>query len=217
MVAVSWLGGPATPVPGDVYDSPLLPLPGALLEASGLRERCERLGAKIPSQRYLTEERATKGAVLAQLSDSTLLHISTHSCWLTPHRDSGLVLKSGTTEEGVLSMRDVSRTRLSARLAVLSACDTTRGLERPGEGEMGLPWYFLSAGCSSVIVTDWAIRDSSSVELMSEFYGRLLDPQRTKSVTICLAEAMRARMRDPAGGYRHPYFWAAYMLFGDGR
>jgi CHAT domain-containing protein len=54
----------------------------------------------------------------------------------------------------------------------------------------------------------WAINDRSSVNFMNRFYRRL----QQKDKATALADAQRQMLL--SGRYRHPYYWAAFVMVG---
>jgi CHAT domain-containing protein len=101
---------------------------------------------------------------------------------------------------------------LNAELVVLSACNTARGEERSGEGVIGLSWALLVAGCPTQVVSQWSVDDASTARLMADFYRR----QRGGAGKAEALRAAGAKLRS-AKQYRHPYYWAPFILMGDGR
>ena len=74
-------------------------------------------------------------------------------------------------EDGILTAEDVSTLDLKGTwLVTLSACDTGSGEARAGEGVMGLRRGFIEAGVQNLLMTLWPISDTSTVQIMSDFY-----------------------------------------------
>jgi hypothetical protein len=70
---------------------------------------------------------------------------------------------------------------------------------------------FLSAGVPAVVVTLWPVDDRVSAALMREFYASL---SHGKSVAAALRHAqLRIASRAATA---HPFYWAGYVLLGDG-
>ena len=74
-------------------------------------------------------------------------------------------------EDGILTAEDVSTLDLKGTwLVTLSACDTGSGEARAGDGVMGLRRGFIEAGVQNLLMTLWPISDTSTVQIMSDFY-----------------------------------------------
>jgi CHAT domain-containing protein len=58
-------------------------------------------------------------------------------------------------------------------LVVLSACETARGDQQPGDGVFGLQCAFHLAGTRNVIASLWKIDDRAAHQLMNAFYQYL--------------------------------------------
>jgi len=146
-----------------------------------------------------------------------LLHLSTHATAdeTNPER-SRIVFSPARPEDGpdYLFLKEVYELDLrGVDLATLSACDTERGKVIRGEGLQGFSRALLSAGSRAAVTTLWRVADRPTTELMKQFYFEL---GRRESK----AEALRrAKLRFLRSGtaLRHPRFWAAFVLNGDGR
>jgi CHAT domain-containing protein/lipopolysaccharide biosynthesis regulator YciM len=93
-------------------------------------------------------------------------------------------------------------------LLILSACQTAAGDER---ATLGLAGVALRSGARSTIATLWSVQDRSTTELMIHLYAALKQPDITKAEA--LRQSQLALLRSP--GYRHPYYWAAFVLIGN--
>jgi len=98
----------------------------------------------------------------------------------------------------------------------LSACETARGRFGAGEGVIGLTWALFIAGVPSTVVSQWKVESNSTRELMIDFHQRLRAPSK---VRMTKAEALRQAalklMKSPSAS--HPFYWAGFVLVGDGR
>ena len=164
----------------------------------------------------LIGELATESLFKKQdLSSYNVIHLATHG-WIDaklPSR-SGLVLglENEETEDGILQAREIFRLALEAELVTLSACQSALGALITGEGMVGLTRAFLFAGARSIVASLWNVNDKATAYFMSGFY-EFLQEGHTKSEALRRA---RVRMREHPN-YRHPYFWAPYVLIGDGK
>ena len=150
----------------------LQPLPGARKEA----EMIGRLVGVPP----LLEEEATKQAVLERISSVGLIHFAAHgnaergeiALSPIPTPNSGNAIPP--QEAYMLTMADVSRVKVRAKLVVLSCCHSGSG-EIRAEGVIGIARAFLGSGARSVLVALWAIPDLATEQLMSRFYKHLVE------------------------------------------
>jgi CHAT domain-containing protein len=143
------------------------------------------------------------------------LHFATHASLDERHPEySALVLavQNDGIDDGLLQMHEIFNLKLSADLAVLSACETGLGKEVTGEGLIGLTRAFFYAGVPSLVVSLWNVVDGPTPEFMLDFYKEL-DRRGNKAQALRSAKlAMIAR-----GGYAHPAYWAPFILLGEPR
>ena len=116
-----------------------------------------------------------------------------------------------TEEDGLLEGWEVMRMKLHARLAVLSACETARGQVSAGEGMIGLSWALLIAGCPATVVSQWKVESESNTDLMLDFHRELLSG---RAPAEALRQASLALKKNPE--YRHPFYWAPFIVVGQG-
>jgi len=93
-------------------------------------------------------------------------------------------------------------------LLCLSACQTAKGDERAA---LGLGGIAVKAGVRSVIATLWPVVDESTSLLMKEFYNQLKNPDMSKTKALQSAQINILEGAD----YRHPFFWAPFLLIGN--
>ncbi len=129
---------------------------------------------------------------------------------------SGIVLSvaADSKEDGALQMSEVMRLKLNADLVTLSACRTGLGQLLKGEGMIGLTRAFLYAGSESVVVSLWNVNDIATATLMKEFYKNL---RQGLAKDEALRQAKLELIRGRQQAWRHPYYWAAFVLVGDPR
>ncbi len=160
--------------------------------------------------RVLGEGEATRSRVLAQLPHASLLHFATHA--VTNARIpllSGLALAPQGANRW-LSGYDVLSVRLRARLTVLSACSTAEGV-LSGDGQVGLAWAFLAAGCPTVLATLWQLPDEAVPLWMEAFYRAYRAGQPADEAT---RQATLALLKHPR--FAHPRYWCAWCMIGSG-
>lgn len=129
-------------------------------------------------------------------------------------RRSGIILSldGSDKEDGILQMTEIMRLKLNADLVTLSACRTGLGKLVNGEGVLGLTRAFLYAGTRSVIASLWNVNVTATAELMTAFY-RNLKRGLPKDEALRQAKLELLNAKQPA--WRHPYFWASFVLMGE--
>jgi CHAT domain-containing protein/Tfp pilus assembly protein PilF len=137
----------------------------------------------------------------------SIVHIATHGKFERYPEDSFLL-----TFDDKLNMNQLNQLIGLYRfrdepleLLTLSACETAAGDDRAALGLAGLA---IKAGARSALATLWFINDEASSVLVAEFYRQLLDP--TISKAVALQRAQMKLIQDPA--YRHPTYWAPFLL-----
>jgi CHAT domain-containing protein/tetratricopeptide (TPR) repeat protein len=209
-------------VPSDVVshiqtvyrDASLGPLPQTETE---VRQIASLYGPQ-DSRVYLGRD-AREEVVKSEAHAFKILHFATHGILDDQSPLYSRLLFSQSTsanEDGVLEAREIMRLDLDADLAVLSACETGRGRVGDGEGLIGISWAFFVAGCPTSVVSQWKVSSASTTELMIEFHRGLRSAKqegRTRAQALRRA-ALKLRSK-PA--YRHPFYWAAFVLVGDGQ
>jgi CHAT domain-containing protein len=153
----------------------------------------------------LVSDQAGGATLLRLLTQPGVLHIGAHAeqDFLRP-RSSAIFLA-----DGPLRLSAFDGLQAQKRVVVLSACDTANALLGLGENRATWPNVLLDAGVSTVVGTQWKIKDTRS-ELLTDTYASL---QAGKPLAAALGEAQRkqARKKD-----RHPYYWASYSAYGAG-
>ena len=185
------------------------------------------IAAVIPRAQVLVREQASEDNVRhADLARFRIVEFATHGL-LGSDADSlaepGLVLtpkpmpSGDPADDGFFSASEIAALDLSARLVVLSACNTANfETEKFNGGIRGLTASFAQAGVPSTVASLWAVDSASSARIMALFFGALVNGQE-HSVSGALKAATRqflASASRPA--YRHPRFWAAFSAYGDG-
>ncbi len=195
-------------VSGPAGDFELPRLPFAEREARSIARLFPRARSRV-----LAGPRATEAELRRQdLGRFRILHFAVHGLldeqyWWR----SALLLtpEAGTGEDGRLDPLEINSLAPRAELVMLSACRTAEGKVQSGEGLLGLSAAFLTAGAESVVSSLWSVNDRSTARFMTSFYGYLADGS-TK------AEALRRAKVEMIGSrFRHPYYWAAFVLSGD--
>jgi CHAT domain-containing protein/tetratricopeptide (TPR) repeat protein len=193
---------------------PLLSLPGSRLEVESISHVFRSAGTPEKDVVILLSDAAAKANLTPELLErATYLHLACHgTAGQGTYLDGALFLADAThgDDEGVLTAQEIATLRTGARLVVMSACETARGVLARGEGLQGMVRAWLVAGAESVIASLWEVDDESTARLMEELYRQLL---AGASIREALGAAKRLLMDDPQWG--HPSYWAAFVQFAD--
>jgi len=183
-------------------------LPAAEIEVKRLGQL---YGGK--NSRVYTGAEASKGLFKAEAGHYQILHLATHGVVNNAQpMYSQVVLAQGKEKEGgLLEAWEIMKMDLKADVVVLSACETGLGRVGIGEGMIGLSWAFFVAGTPTTVVSQWKVDSTSTAELMLAFHGNLKAAKSSKSDS--LREAALSLLKTKQ--YRHPFYWASFVLVGD--
>jgi CHAT domain-containing protein len=154
----------------------------------------------------------------ARASKYPVLHFAAHGVLddVNPLYSRLLLATDSDSEDGFLEAREIMKLDLHADLAVLSACQTARGQVGAGEGLIGMSWALFIAGTSTTVASQWKVDSTSTARLMIDFHRNLQSDSGSSQARP--AEALRRAaiklMADPK--YRHPFYWSAFVVVGNG-
>lgn len=171
---------------------------------------------------------ATKQQVSAEMEHFDVVHLACHGLFATDRGEknpleSGLQLaasplklvhQSGlTSEDSLLTAREVFKQSLCADLVTLRACSSGRKYVEAGDELMGLSRAFLYAGANSLLVSLWNVNSQSSHKLLATFYQRWLKENMPK--WKALQQAQCDFLNSDDNHCHHPYHWAPFILIGN--
>ncbi len=171
-----------------------------------------------------------------QLNNFNILHFATHASLVPKDAGESFILFGNGDQP---TIRDIADWQLDdVDLVVLSACETgLGGFDNNGEQILGLGYQFQTVGARAVIASLWQVDDGGTQALMNAFYLAL---RNGFSRTEALQRAQQALIEDdlslvgePRGTIRvvdattgepvalkgssdHPYYWAPFILIGNG-
>jgi len=156
------------------------------------------------SAKWLVDEAARVQATLDQFANAEVLHLACHADFrVDSPAHSALHLS-----DGVLTAAQIEEQSLTARLVVLSACQTASANAAPGDEGIGLVRAFLMAGAHEVVASLWAVEDEATAQLMRHFYRHWTANGRHA------ASALQSAQHDLRQTHPHPFHWAAFVLHG---
>lgn len=153
-----------------------------------------------------------------QSSDFPVVHLATHGQFGST-ADQTFIL-SGTNQgdplinvnqfDNLLRAGNLKRSQ-PIELLVLSACNTAEG---DSEAILGLAGVAVRAGARSTLATLWSADDAATANLMGKFYTNLSqNTQITKA--RALRKAQLELLMESDSQYRHPFYWAPFVLVGN--
>jgi CHAT domain-containing protein len=138
-----------------------------------------------------------------------IVHIASHGAFGSNIEESYVLTYDEKLSVGELAEM-VGRTRFRGQpveLLTLSACETAAGDERAALGMAGLA---LRSGARSALATLWRVNDEAAAELVSEFHRQLAQPGSSRAGALQTAQLkVLTQLR-----YRHPAYWAPFLLIG---
>jgi CHAT domain-containing protein/uncharacterized protein HemY len=192
----------------------------------------------FPGSTQLLNQSFSATATIPQMDDYSIVHLATHAEFLAGSPEASFILFGNGDR---VTLRDVSAWNLpNVNLMVLSACQTAVGGQL-GNGEeiLGFGYQLQRAGVESAIASLWSVDDGGTQALMTAFYQAL---QTGQSKTAAIRQAQLALIDNDqdilaqtqrgigvvavAGSDRgaqlpsslsHPYYWASFILIGNGR
>jgi CHAT domain-containing protein len=186
--------------------------PGAALASvdPGFGALSELYGAS--NARLLTGAAATESAFKASAGRYDIVQLASHGVLDDANPLYSYVsLAKGAGEDGFLEAREMADLDLHAALVVLSACETARGGFGGGEGLMGMTWALFMAGSPATVASGWKVDEAATSKLMLALHQHL---RKGESRATALRSAELEVRADAQ--YRHPFYWASFVLSGDG-
>ena len=175
---------------------------------SELKEIESRVNSQVLVNQNFTSE-ALKKAI--QFSDYPIVHIATHGQFSSSLEDTFLLAWDDRININELDSILQTRTEEQGNaieLLVLSACETATGDSRAA---LGLAGMAVRAGAKSTLATLWSVNDRATSDLMSDFYQELSAKHLPKAEAVRQAQLKLLHNR----WYRHPFYWAPYVLLGN--
>jgi CHAT domain-containing protein len=165
------------------------------------------------SQTFLGKS-ATLDRFLKDSATFDVVHLAAHGIYddrepMASHMF--LASQDRQAQAGWLRAREIQSMQLHAELVVLSGCETGRGSFEDGEGLVGMSWAMLAAGARGSLASAWRVEADSTTEMMLAFHRSMLLGMN-KAEALRRAELKVLHTRDSS----HPFYWAAFVLVGDG-
>jgi CHAT domain-containing protein len=153
-----------------------------------------------------------------QESDFPVVHLATHGQFSSTS-DQTFIISGDPTGDQLINVKQLDnllkvgslRRTKPIELLVLSACNTAEG---DNQAVLGLAGVAVRAGARSTLATLWGANDEATAELMGYFYQNLASDIQVNKAQA-LRQAQLALLKTPDSQYRHPYYWAPFVLVGN--
>ena len=199
------------------------------------RQEVDTLATQIPESEVLVDGNFTPEQFVERLGSYNFIHLATHGMFVSGDPDASFLLFGDGQS---VNLRQIRREwqQLDADLIVLSACETALGSAELGNGieVLGLGFQLQRAGAKAVMASLWQVSDRGTQVLMSAFYGALSEGM-TKAEALQAAQLALINSSEGPGdsgdrgigvvgdggatravNYSHPYYWAPFILIGNG-
>jgi CHAT domain-containing protein len=175
-------------------------------------QELQAIQAKVPST-ILLNEAFTQTALQkkVEFSPFPVVHIATHGQFSSNQDKTFILAWNGPIN--IRELRSLLQTNEASgkealELLVLSACETAAGDKRAA---LGLAGMAVRTGARSTAATLWSVNDQATAELMGKFYEGLATQKMTKAEALRQAQLTLLKNR----WYKHPFYWASYVLVGN--
>lgn len=198
----------------------------------------EALAALVPNTRTLINQAFSPTELLNLMRRYSIVHLATHAAFVQGQADQSFIV-FGNGDKVPLSQIRTEWNLPNTDLVVLSACETAVGEAQLGSGVeiLGFGYLMQQTGARAAIASLWQVSDGGTQVLMNAFYAGL-EQGMTKAEALRQAQiSLITGDLSAAGGDRgsiaivsarnglppqvsdrldHPYYWAPFILIGNG-
>ncbi|MEH2033520.1 MAG: tetratricopeptide repeat protein [Nostoc sp.] len=214
---------------------------GQTYDFQGLRfakTEVEGLGAAIPNTTKLFDKAFNRDAILSQIKNYSIVHMATHAVFVKGAPEDSFILMGDGNR---INLKEIEEWKLpNVALVVLSACQTALG-EELGNGLeiLGFGYQLQRTGVRASIASLWEVNDGGTQTLMDILYARLKSGKITKVEAIREAQIAMITGKNQSSDSKdrssvkltpgnsgqsapislnlsHPYYWASFILIGNG-
>jgi CHAT domain-containing protein/tetratricopeptide (TPR) repeat protein len=198
----------------------------------------DNIATKINTTK-LVDRDFTEPALTGKLNTHNIIHLATHGHFEVGQPEQSFILLG---DGKISTISDIgSWTLTNVSLVVLSACETAIG-GQGGKGKgieiFGLGYQIHNAGASAAIATLWKVSDGGTERLMDAFYtavktGKVSNTEALRQAQVAMITgnyeglgaargivSIEVRPRTTSSTVpakiSHPYYWAAFILIGNG-
>ncbi|GET38376.1 CHAT domain-containing protein [Microseira wollei] len=173
-----------------------------------VEKELQQIKAIVPGTVLLNQE-FTGESLRQQINAAPypVVHLATHGKFSSTADNTFILTWDGRINvkqfDTFLRVRNQARGR-AIELLVLSACETATGDRR---ATLGIAGVAVRAGARSTLATLWPVQDVATATMMPQFYREL--------ATHGKSEALRRAQISLSENFKHPYYWAPFVLVGN--
>jgi CHAT domain-containing protein len=181
------------------------------LTLPGVKVEIDTLAAKMPSQVIFNQDYTLQNFDRAvKQADYGTVHIASHGFFGSSSDDSFIMTYDKLLDidhlEALLKDRSLAQ---PIDLLVLSSCQTAEGDDR---APLGLTGIALKAKAKNALGSLWPISDDAAVKIMQKFYDGFIHHDLTKAKALQQAQLQLLQDKE----FSHPFYWAPFILVGNG-
>ncbi|MBD2463049.1 CHAT domain-containing protein [Oscillatoria sp. FACHB-1407] len=200
----------------------------------------EKLAEAFPGTTQFINDAFSRTAVEPAMDSHTIVHLATHATFIPGSASDSFILFGNGDRLTLQEIKEQWQGRFNqVDLIVLSACETGLGDAGLGTGEeiLGFGYLMQEAGAEAAIASLWQVDDGGTQVLMNAFYAGLgngmTKAEALRQAQIALItgdftavgsdrgtiEILSTRTGLPqnvSDRLDHPYYWAPFILIGNG-
>lgn len=178
-------------------------LPGAYKEVTNIKHLYSN------SEIYYGKN-CTRDNILKSLRKDDVIHIASHGRSNDNNiYDNYINFRINDRESDKLYGFEFISEKSTAKLVILSGCETSSGTLTNGEGLYSVIRFMLLSGVENIIASKWKLNDRASEVLFNEFYKSNINNCISNSARLTKAKRL-IRFNEYLN---HPYNWAGIQLY----
>ena len=173
----------------------------------------DNIAGLFTDREIYSRARATEGTAKEKSAGPDVIHFACHGEFNDRQPlQSALVLTKDADNDGRLQVHEIFELDLKdTNLVALSACETGVSKIQGGDDLVGLSRGFIYAGTPSILATLWKVDDLATAELIQRFYTNWQVKGMNKPKALQMAQIELKNIPE----YKHPFYWAPFVMIGD--
>ncbi|MGD1855871.1 MAG: CHAT domain-containing protein [Leptolyngbyaceae cyanobacterium] len=166
------------------------------------------LAENLPATQVLLDADFSRDNLETQLDNQNIVHLATHAAFVPGQPEDSFILLGDGDTITLRELRDWSLPNVD--LVVLSACQTGISHIEDGLEILGMGFQVQRTEARAALASLWWVDDRSTSQLMQQFYTEL-------AAGATKVDALQnAQLHLIANGRSEPYYWAPFVLIGNG-